>query len=66
MSGFGQGIITLGLAIIGIAILVVIFNSKNTSSVIKAGAGGFATDISAALGPLGNQGGANLNFTNAT
>lgn len=67
MSGFAQGVITIALAIVGLAILTVIFNSRNTSQVISAGGNVFTNSINAALGPLGHGGsnGGGLNFTNA-
>ena len=54
MSGrLMDGIVTIAVAIVGIAILAVLV-SKNaqTPAVIKAATGGFATDISAAVSPV--------------
>lgn len=51
------GLVTVATAIVGIAILAVLV-SKNaqTGSVIQAAAGGFATDIGAAVSPVTGQG----------
>lgn len=56
MNEAWQGIISVALAIVGIAIVAVLV-SKNaqTTQVIGAATGGFAQDISAAVSPVTGQ-----------
>jgi ribosomal protein L18 len=66
MGGFGQGIVTIALAIVGLAILAVIVSNKaNTSQVISSAGNAFSASISAATNPFSGASGGNLNFTNA-
>ncbi len=62
--------VTVATAIIGVAILAVLVSQRsNTSTVIKAAAGGLATDLNAALSPINGGGsgmtlpGLNLSFS---
>ena len=53
MSDAWQGIISVALAIVGVAIVATLVSSKaQTPAVIKAAAGGFAQDIAAAVSPV--------------
>jgi hypothetical protein len=63
MGNLGTGIVSIALAIIGLATIAVVF-SKNadTAGVVKASAGGLAQDISAAVSPI--TGNTALNFGN--
>lgn len=63
-------VVTVLMAIIGVAILAVLVSKQSqTSTVIGAASRGFATDLSAALSPIsgggfgGLGGGLNLNFS---
>lgn len=52
-SGIGQGIVSVLVAIVGVAALAVIFAPRaRTSQVIEAGGGAFAQGISAAVAPV--------------
>ena len=52
-DNMSTAIVTVLLAIIGVATLAVILSPKaNTVNVIKAGAGGFSTDLGTALSPI--------------
>lgn len=64
MGDFGNGIITVLVAIVGVATLAVIF-SKNaqTPAVAQAFFGGIATDISAAVSPITGGSGVGLGST---
>lgn len=58
MSEAWSGIISVALAITGIAIIAVILSQKsNTVGVIGAATKGFAADISAAVSPITGGGG---------
>lgn len=59
MNDAWQGIISVALAIVGIAIIAVIVSKQaNTSQVIQAATQGFAADIGAAVSPVtGGSGG---------
>ena len=60
-------IVTVITAIIGVAILAVLVSRQsNTSGVINAAAGGFATDLRAALSPLGGGSGIGVGGVNFT
>jgi len=53
MNDIWPGIVTIAVAIIGVATLAVIVSKNaNTAGVITAGAGGLATAISAAVSPI--------------
>jgi hypothetical protein len=53
MSEIWKGIVTILVAIIGVAILATLVSKQaNTAGVIKAGASGFAQMLSAATGPV--------------
>jgi len=53
MDNMWNGIVTIALAIVGIAILAVIVSrNAQTPQVIQAATGGFAQDISAATSPV--------------
>jgi hypothetical protein len=56
-------IVTVLTAILAIAVLAVLVSKQaNTAGVINAAAGGFATDLQAALSPLGGSGFGVRNF----
>ncbi len=60
-------IVTVITAIIGVAILAVLVSGQaQTGAVIKAGAAGFATDLSAALSPVTGGGGLNISLPHPT
>lgn len=65
-DNLSTGIVSVALAIIGVATLAVIFSKNaNTSGVINAGGSALAQDIGAAVSPITNtnSGGlASLNF----
>jgi hypothetical protein len=53
MGDFGNGIITVLVAIVGVATLAVVFSKNaNTAQVSQSFFGGIATDISAAVSPI--------------
>jgi hypothetical protein len=53
MDSFWTGITGIATAIIGVAIIaVIVSNRSGSASVIKAATGGFAQDLSAAVGPV--------------
>lgn len=53
MEGIGGSIVTVLLAIVGVAIIaVLVSNNANTAGVIAAGAGGFAEDLGVAVSPV--------------
>lgn len=52
-SDVTSAIVTMALGIIGVATIAVVFSQKaNTSQVIGAATGGFATDLLAAVSPI--------------
>lgn len=54
MNNTWSGIVTILVAIIGVATLAVLVSRQaNTAGVIKAGAGGFAEMLRAATSPIG-------------
>jgi hypothetical protein len=61
-----NAVVTIATAIVGIAILAVIFSSKsNTAGVLTAGGQAFANDIAAAVSPItGNGVSPNVGSTN--
>jgi hypothetical protein len=53
-----EGIVTVLMAIIGVAIIAVLVSQQaNTSGVISSAASGFAEDLSAATAPVTGAGG---------
>lgn len=61
MNDAWSGIISVALAIVGIAIIAVLVSKQaNTAQVIQAASGGFAADIGAAVSPVTGGTGANL------
>ncbi len=57
-----SAIVTVAVAIVGIAILAVLVSRQsNTAGVVQAAAGGLAQDIGAAVSPVTGQG-ATFNF----
>lgn len=48
MNEIWGGVITIATALVGVAILAVLVQSPNTTSVISAATKGFASDLSAA------------------
>jgi hypothetical protein len=58
MNEIWGGVITIATALVGVAILAVLVQSPNTSSVIQAATQGFASDLSAAENI--NSGGGNI------
>lgn len=57
-DNLSTGIVSVALAIIGVATLAVIFSKNaNTSGVINAGGTALAQDINAATGPITGGGG---------
>jgi PRD1 phage membrane DNA delivery len=64
LNNIWGGIVQLGLAIVGIAIVaVIVSNNAQTSSVIGAAGSAFAKDISAAVSPVTGSSGLGLGFT---
>ena len=58
MNAFGEGIVTIALAIVGLGVVATLVGSNaQTSNVLKAGFGGLATGITAAEGPVLGGGG---------
>jgi len=58
MGDFGQGIITVLIAIVGVATLAVIFSKNSqTPAVAQAFFGGISSDIGAAVSPITGGGG---------
>jgi hypothetical protein len=56
LNAFGEGLVTIVLAIIGLAIVATLVGQKaQTSAVAQAGAGGLAEDIGAAEAPVTGQ-----------
>lgn len=56
MNAFGEGLLTIALAIIGLGLASVLVSPRaRTSQVIQAGATGFATAIGVAQGPVTGQ-----------
>lgn len=54
MNNVWSGIVTILVAVIGVAMLATLVSKQaNTAGVIKAGAGGFADMLRAATSPLG-------------
>lgn len=61
MSQLTEAVLSIALAIIGLATLSVILSPKaNTVGVTKAATQGFATDIGAAISPVTGGGGFSL------
>lgn len=53
MKNISDGVILIATALIGVAIVAVLVSQKaNTSNVIKALTGGFASDLQAAVSPV--------------
>jgi hypothetical protein len=53
MSAFAEGLITIILAIIGLALVSAVFSSKaNTANIIQASASGLGNDIAVAQSPI--------------
>jgi hypothetical protein len=53
IGAFGEGLVTIVLAIIGLAIVATLVGQKaQTSNVAQAASGGLAEDIEAATGPV--------------
>ena len=53
MNAFWEGVVTIVLAIIGLAIIAVIVSKKaNTAAVLQAGASGLANNIAVAASPV--------------
>ncbi len=62
MDNITGGIVTILLAVIGVATLAVIVSkSSNTSSVIASGGGAFSQILSAAVSPITGTGGFGAN-----
>jgi hypothetical protein len=58
MNELTTSIVTVAVAIIGLATLAVLVSKQaNTAGVIQAGAGGLAQDIGAAVSPITGGGG---------
>lgn len=58
MSNAWQGIVSIAVAIVGIAIIAVLVSrNAQTPAVIGAASGGFAQDIAAAVSPVTGMGG---------
>jgi PRD1 phage membrane DNA delivery len=66
MDRITEGIVTVFIAIIGVAILSVLVSPKaRTSQVIQATASGFGNDLGVAVSPVtGNQYAINLSYPN--
>jgi hypothetical protein len=63
MNDVWSGIVSVALAIVGIAIIAVIVSKQaNTAQVIQAATAGFGTDITAAVSPVTGGTGANLSM----
>lgn len=60
-----SSIVTILLAIVGVAVLsVIVSKNAQTSQVIQSGAQGFSTDLATALSPVtGSSGLGDLSFT---
>ncbi len=57
MNNFWSGIVTVLVAIIGVAVLATLVSKNaNTAAVIKSATGGFADMLGAATGPVGGGG----------
>lgn len=53
MNEMWSGVITVAMAIVGVAILAVLVSKQaDTANVVMAGAKGFAADIEAAVSPV--------------
>jgi hypothetical protein len=67
MGDFGNGIITVLVAIVGVAALAVVF-SKNaqTPQVASSFFGGIAQDLGAAVSPITGQGGGSISLGSYT
>ena len=53
MNDFVSGMVSIALAIVGLAIISVLVSGKaQTSNVIQAASGGFAQDLVAAVSPV--------------
>ena len=58
LGAFGEGLVTIVLAIIGLAVIATLVGKNaQTGNVLTAGAGGLAKDITAAQGPVLGGGG---------
>jgi hypothetical protein len=68
MNDLWSGIITIAVAIVGVATLsVIVSKNANTSAVIQAATGGFASDLTAAVSPIsGSSGFATPSFSTPT
>ena len=56
LNAFGEGLVTIVLAIIGLAIVATLVGQKaQTANVTEAGAGGLAEDIGEAVSPVTGQ-----------
>lgn len=57
LNAFGEGLVTIALAIVGLGIIATLVSNKaQTSAVIQSGAGGFAESLMAAESPvIGNN-----------
>lgn len=61
MNAFAEGIITIALAIVGLAVIsTLVSKNANTSGVIQAGASGLGNAIGAAQAPVT---GANISYS---
>lgn len=49
----GEKLFSLAAAIVGLAIVAVVVQSKNTAGVLNAGGSAFSTSIRAAMGQVG-------------
>lgn len=53
MSGFMEGIATIALAVIGLAVVAIIVSkNSNAAGVIQAGASGLANNVGVAISPV--------------
>lgn len=56
LNAFGEGLVTIVLAIIGLAVIATLVGQKaQTANVAQAGAGGLAEDLGAAEAPVTGQ-----------
>jgi hypothetical protein len=61
MNQLVEGVVSIALAIVGVAILSVLVSKQaNTAGVIQAASGGFATALNAATNPFSGGGSASL------
>jgi PRD1 phage membrane DNA delivery len=53
MNAFTEGLVSIALAIVGLAVVATLVSKNaNTSAVIQSGAGGFAESLGAATAPV--------------